>query len=243
VFVVSPTRLLVNVAIQSQAPTVATTVTVNSGLQLLSISGAFQILPQVPGKLVVNPALVNVSTGLNGVSAGSLAYVFVTNLGSLASTATVLVNDQPVPTQTTTVDGRLSFQVPPGIAVGPAVLKVQLANGSISYPVAFNVDLPPPVVDNVLGDSSTPLDSDHAAHPGQLLTLIVEGIQNGAASPIKVTVGGIDHSPVAVVPNSNGTTQVQIVLASTVATGSQIPVVVTVDTRVSASFSIPIASN
>ena len=92
VFVVSPTRLLVNISIQGQAPPVAATVTVNSGLQLLSISGAFQILPSTPNARVVSPNLVNVTTGLSGVSAGSLAYVTVTNLGNAGATATVLVN-------------------------------------------------------------------------------------------------------------------------------------------------------
>lgn len=242
VFVVSPTRLLVNVAIQSQAPPVATTVTVNSGLQLLSLSRSFQILPSTPGKLVVNPSIVNIITGLNGVSAGSLAYVSVANLGAAGATATVLINDQATPTQTAG-DGRLSFTVPAGLSPGAAVLKVQLANGTVSYPIAFNVDLPPPVIDNVLADTSGQLDSTHAARPGQLLTLIVEGIQNGTTLPIKVSVGGLDHSPVAVTASANGTTQVQIVLSTTVTTGPQIPVTIGVDTRVSASFNIPISSN
>ena len=242
VFVVSPTRLYVNVGIQNQAPSIASTVTVNSGLQLLSLSRAFQILPAASGKLVVSPNLVNVSTGLNGVSAGSLAYVSVSNLGLAGSTATVLINDQPAATLAAG-DGRLSFQVPTGLSPGPAVLKVQLANGTVSYPVAINIDLPPPVIDNVLADTSGQLDANHAARPGQLITLIVEGIQNGNTLPIKISVGGMDHSPVAVLPSPNGTTQVQFVLSATVTTGPQIPVTISVDTRVSASFNIPIGSN
>ena len=243
VFVVSPTRLYVNVGIQGQAPTISSTVTVVSGLQLLSLSRSFQILPAVSGKLQVSPTLVNVLTGLNGVSAGSMAYISVTNLKSSdAATATVLINDQPVSTLAAG-DGRLTFSVPKGLSPGPAVLKVQLANGTVSYPVGINIDLPPPVIDSVFGDSSTMLDGDHAARPGQLITLIVEGIQAGSALPIKVTVGGLDHTPVAVLPSANGTTQVQLVLAQTVTPGPQIPVTVSVDTRVSASFNIPIASN
>ena len=243
VFVVSPTRLYVNVGIQSQAPTIASTVTVNSGLQLLSLSRAFQILPQTFGKLMVNPALVNVLTGLNGVSAGSLAYVSVTNLSSTdAATATVLINDQPAPTLVA-MDGRLTFTVPKGVSAGPAVLRVQLANGTVSYPVGINIDLPPPVISRILADGSTPLDSDHSAHPGQLITLLVEGIQNGSTLPIKITVGGLDHSPVSVVASANGTTQVLLVLAQSVMVGPQIPVSITVDTRVSTTFNIPIASN
>ena len=243
VFVVSPTRLYVNVGIQSEAPSIATTVTVNSGLQLLSQSRSFQILPATTGKLAVNPALVNVLTGLNGVSAGSMAYVSVASLRSGdAATATVLINDQPVATLPTS-DGRLSFTVPKSLPSGPAVLKVQLTNGTSSYPIAFNVDLPPPVIDNVLADFSGQIDADHVARPGQLITLIVEGIQNRSCVPIRITVGGLDHSPVAVLPVANGTTQVQLVLASTVLTGPQIPVTITLDTRVSAAFNIPIGAN
>lgn len=241
-FVVSPTRLLVNVGIQSQAPSVAATVTVNSGLQLLSISNAFQILPQTSNALVVSPSLVNVTTGLSGVSAGSLAYVTVANLGNAGAAATVLVNNQPTATQTAG-SGLLSFQVPVGMSPGPAVLTVQLANGTLSYPVAFNVDLPPPVIDNVLAGTSGQLDSSHSATPGQLITLIVEGIQNGTTLPIDVSVGGLDHAPVAVLPSANGTTQVQVILSTSVITGPQIPVTVSVGTRVSSVFNIPIGSN
>ena len=243
IFVVSPTRLYVNVGIQSQAPSIASTVTVNSGLQLLSLSRSFQILPPASGKLMAIGNLVNVLTGLSGVSAGSIAYLPVTNLTATdAFSATVLVNDQPASTVAAS-DGRLTFTIPKSLNAGPAVLKIQLANGVVSYPLAFNIDLPPPVIDNILSETSGQLDSTHAARPGGLLTLIVEGIQNGTNLPIKITVGGLDHAPVAVLPSTNGTTQVQLVLAASVLTGPQIPVTISIDTRVSTAFNIPIASN
>ena len=50
------------------APAIASTVTVNSGLQLLSLSRSFQILPPVSGRLLAIGNLVNVLTGLSGVS-------------------------------------------------------------------------------------------------------------------------------------------------------------------------------
>ena len=243
VLVVSPTRLYVNVGITSQAPTIASTVTVHSGLQLLSLSRAFQILPATSGKLFVNPALVNVTTGLNGVSAGSMAYLTVSNLKAVdAASATVLLNDLAVPTLVAT-DGRLSFTIPKSVAPGPAILKLQLANGTVSYPIGINVDLPPPVIYTALADSSTPIDPDHVARPGQLVTLLVEGIPAGTALPIKVNVGGLDHLPVTVLPSANGTTQVQVILSATVLTGPQIPVTIAIDTRVSAAFPIPISAN
>ena len=243
VFVVSPTRLYVNVGVQSAAPSVTSTVTVNSGLQLLSLSHAFQTLPSsAPGALVVNPNLVNALTGLNGFSAGSIAYVSVANLGTAGSSATVLLNDQPTPTQPAG-DGRLSFTVPGSLAPGPAVVKVRLANGAVTYPVAINIDLPPPVIANVLSDTSGQLDADHAARPGQLITLIVEGIQNGTTAPIAISVGGLAHSPVAVLASPNGTTQVQLILSKGVTTGPQVPVAISVDTRVSSSFNIAISAN
>ena len=243
VFVVSPTRLYVNVGVQSAAPSVTSTVTVNSGLQLLSLSHAFQTLPSsAPGALVVNPNLVNALTGLNGFSAGSIAYVSVANLGTAGSSATVLLNDQPTPTQPAG-DGRLSFTVPGSLAPGPAVVKVRLANGAVTYPVAINIDLPPPVIANVLSDTSGQLDADHAARPGQLITLIVEGIQNGTTAPIAISVGGLAHSPVAVLASPNGTTQVQLILSKGVTTGPQVPVAIAVDTRVSSFFNIAISAN
>jgi hypothetical protein len=243
VFVVSPTQILVNVAIQSQAPPVAATVTVTSGLQLMSQSVAFQILPPTLNALVVSPILVNANTGLDGVSAGSMANVSVANLGGAGTTAAVLVNGQPTTTQSLG-NGVLQFQVPTSLTPGPAVLTIQLGNGVVSYPVAFNVDLPPPVIDDALAGTSGELDSSYPAQPGQLITLIVEGIQSGTTLPITVTIGGQSQTPLSVLPSGDGvTTQVQLLVPGVVMTGSQVPVTITVGTRVSAPFNIPIASN
>jgi hypothetical protein len=244
VMVVNPRRLYVNVGIQDQAPTIATTVTVNSGLQLLSLPVGLQILPRVAGTLYLSPNVINAITGQPGISAGSTVFVDAVNIGSSMLSATVVLNDQAVPTQPVlTKDGRLSFNVPQGFTPGPALLRVRLSNGILSLPIAINIDPPPPVIENALAGTSGQLDSFHFVRPGDLISLIVDGIPAGTNLPIVVNVGGLDHIPVSIQPTSSGPVIVQLVLAAGVSTGPQVPVTLALDTRISAPFPIPIGTN
>lgn len=242
VMVVSPTRLLVNVGISPQALPVASTLTVVSGLQLLSLPEAFQVLPAVQNQLVINPNIVNMVTNSPSVSAGSLAYVSVANLGSSVLSATVLLNDQPTATQPAG-DGRLAFQVPGGFPIGPALLKIQLSNGVTSLPVGVTIDPPPPAVQAVFEGSTVNVDATHQVRPGDLITVTATNIPANTSLPIKVNIGGVDHVPASINYLSNGSTQIQIVVLQSVPVGPQVPLSVSVDLRISSPFPIPISSN
>ncbi len=244
IWVVSPTKIYANVSIVPHSSLASTTATVSSGLQLFSAPLAFQIQPLNPRQLSLNYAsLRNATTGSAGITAGSTASISVNNLITQAG-LTATLNDQPV--TVSSVNGNVvTFQVPQGLSAGPAILKVQNAAGDVSFPIAMNIDAPPPVIETALAGVSVTLDSSRYVKPNDLVTLVVDNLYADAQAggAVKVVVGGVEHSPIAMFPTASGNVQLQVILSNNVPTGDDVPVTVGVDTRVSQSFPINIKSN
>ncbi|MGI8989267.1 MAG: IPT/TIG domain-containing protein [Bryobacteraceae bacterium] len=139
VFVLSPTHLLVDVSIASNAAQVATEASVISGFQVTSLPLGFQILGQNPGAPSAIPALVNAATGQGPASPGTV--VSLTGQNLLAGNGlipSVTLNDQPVAVSFVSAN-QINFQIPAQFPTGPALLKVN--NGTaVSLPVAVNIE-------------------------------------------------------------------------------------------------------
>jgi hypothetical protein len=234
VWVVSPTRLLVNVSVADRAAFANTTLTVQSGLQLLSSPFAFQIMPPNPQQMNV-ASTINPLTGLAGFRPGGAALATIENLPDPA-TLELTVSGRRVSVDR--VDGPfVYFQVPPDLAPGPAVLQAQSTAGARAFPLGIQIDGPPPVILRALAGVSTPIDGTHFVRGGDLMTLVVGGLPN-AGERISVRVGGYEHAPIAILPSTNGTTQVQIILHPDVAPGNDVAVTLSVDTRITSPFPI-----
>lgn len=244
VWVVSPAKLYANISIVPHSPQASTTVTVNSGLQLYSAPLAFQIQQVNSRQLSLSyTSLRNAATGGSGITAGSTASITVQNLVTQAGLKATL-NDQPL--TISGVSGNvMTFQVPAGFPAGPAILKVQNGAGDTSLPLAVNIDSAPPVIQLALAGVSAALDATRWVRPNDLMTLVVDNLFDtaGSVETVKVNVGGIDHSPIAVLPSSNGSTQVQIILSNSVALGDEVPVNIRVETRVSNTVAIRVRAN
>jgi hypothetical protein len=140
----------------------------------------------------------------------------------------------------------ITFEVPSSQAIGPAILKVQNGAGETSLPIAINIDAPPPVIQSALAGVSAVLDDNHYVRPNDLMTLVVGNLFEGATQvggSVKISVGGVEHSPIAILNSAGGATQIQIILANGVPQGDDIPVTVGVETRVSDAFPINIKAN
>ena len=243
-WVVSPSKLLANVSIVPHSPIASTTVTVNSGLQLFSAPLAFQIQPLNPRQLSLSYAtLRNTETGGAGITAGSTASITVQNLVSQAGIKATL-NDQSL--TITGINGNvMTFQVPANFPTGPATMKMTNGAGEISLPIAVNIDSPPPVIQTALAGVSVALDSTKWVRPNDLMTLVVDNLfdnENGGDA-VKVSIGGVEHSPIAVLSSTTGITQVQVILAGSVPQGNEIPVTIRVETRVSNTVPIQVRAN
>jgi hypothetical protein len=241
-WVTGPNRMLANVSVNPNAPAGAVEFTVVSGLQMVAQPLLFQILPANSRQAVMVPPIVNAATGNGGVPAGGTAVMTVNNLTAPLGSIGVAVNDQRA-TVVSYANGQLTFVVPAGLPVGPAVVKLQVAGGDPVNPVVMNIDPPPPTI---LGALSTPGVAADAAHPaarGSLMGLQVSNLPDAAVSGdlslIHVSVGGVDHAPVSA-SVQNGTATLQIMLSNNVNAGAQVPVVVSYNGSVSPAFQIAV---
>jgi uncharacterized protein (TIGR03437 family) len=236
-WVVSPTRLLANVAVSAAAPSLATTVTIANGLQMVAQPFAFLVQPANPRQLTLSSQVVSAATGQPGVQAGSAALVAVPSLtqAQIAAGLSLTFNGAPVQILSA-APGQITFLVPAGAAAGPAVLRLQ-AGAETSLPIAIPIELPAPVIVAALAGGAT-VDATRPARSTELVTLVVGNLGDSpSASRMRLVVGGIEHQIALVLPASNqpGFYQVAFFLNPAVPAGAQ-PVLLTLDGRTSAPF-------
>ena len=238
-WVVSPTRVLANVYVSPAANTGLTMFTVASGLNVMWQPFAFQTLPSNPRQLVVTPPQA-------GLQPGSTATLTVSNLA--AGGLTIAINGVSA-TVLSTGGNQVTFQVPSGLPAGPAVLRLQ-AGADSAPPIVVSIDPPSPAISGVFAgfvaspiSTAASIDANRPARPGDLLTLVVSNLGDPAPPPgrVQIQVGGIDHTAMAVSPNSQPNIyHIQLFLSANVPTGSAVPVTVSVDGRTSAPYAIAI---
>jgi uncharacterized protein (TIGR03437 family) len=244
VWVVSPTRLIANVSVSPNASGI-TSVSVVNGLQLVTQSNAFFVLPSNPRLVTVFPQAVNPANGQLFVQSGSPALVLVNNLppGTVAANVALTINDLPAPV--TGLNGnQLTFQIPNGLPAGPAVLRLRIGTET-SQAVAIAIEPPPPVILSILNGGS-PVDTTRPARVGDTITLGVAGLIadafTGLVNPtrLSISVGGVEHAVQSVAAGAvSGQYQVTFVLTGAVNSGVQ-TITISQDARVSTSASLPV---
>ncbi|HLM98794.1 MAG TPA: IPT/TIG domain-containing protein [Bryobacteraceae bacterium] len=234
VWVLSPTHALVNVQISPNAPQGTIGATVISGFQIATQPAALQIAAPNPTLPVVDPALVNAIWAPSGVFPGSTASLHGVNLGG--SQTAITINGQAANVLNATAT-QVNFVVPSALKPGIAGLK--LNNGTTNAsPVVITLVSAPPAITGVQNSAGAAVAAPNAPQPGDTLTLLVAGL--GAAgttidpTTVHVTVGGVTR--MAAVVSEVGTTstyQVQFTLDSSVPTGAQVPVTVSINGKTS----------
>jgi uncharacterized protein (TIGR03437 family) len=244
VWVLSPTRLLVNVKAASSAPLIATTVSVTTGLHVITQPFAFQVQAANPVLPVVNSKVLHGRTRKQVVQAGEPAIVTVSNLAS--GTVSITLND--IPARILAVEGsEIRFEVPAGISPGPAVLRLR-SGGETSLPVVIAIEPPSPVISGALSSGGFAVDANRPARPGDLLTLVVTGLSGrGEAVPaarVHVTGGDLEHQVVQVVPAASqpGAHQVLFILSPLTPLSGPVNLTVSINDRASLPISVPVRS-
>jgi uncharacterized protein (TIGR03437 family) len=241
VWVLSATHVLVDVQVAASAPSGTLMATVISGFQVFSQPGVFQITGPNPSLPVVDPALVNAVWQPSGVFPGSVASVSGVNLGGPNTSITIKDKLAKIVSATPT---QVIFVVPAELNAGPQVLK--LNNGTTNaYPVVVTLVAVPPVITGVQDSSGNGISASNATQPGNTLTLVVKGLAAAGATvdptTVQVNVGGLNITPTAVNEVSTGTTyEVQFTLGAAVATGTQVPVTISINGETSLPVYIPI---
>jgi uncharacterized protein (TIGR03437 family) len=184
--VTSPTRMLANIAVSATSQTGPSTLTVVSGLQMITNGFGLQVIP--PNRSFW------ISSNIAPAVAGSSASLSLVNAPALPTAANTVVtlNDRAVPIQA--INGtQITFQVPPGTVPGPATLRVDV-NGERSLPILFTIEAAPPrIVFAGVGSN----ENTRTLKIGQFAALSVLDLQpNGTVavdrSNVTVKIGNVD---------------------------------------------------
>lgn len=243
-WVASPSRLLVNTAVSALAAASSQTVTIASGLQLLTLPGGFQITPPNPRAISLSSNVVNAVSGQPVLYANSPAIATVTQapapIGSLALSA--WINDRAAQILGV-VGNQVMFSIPAGVPAGPAILRFD-AGSDRGLSIAIQIEPPPPQIVAALASVTQAVDAGRPVRAGELVTLHVDGLADAgspiAVSRVTVNLGGIEIAPLQVLP-FGALHQVFFAAPATLPAGNSAAVTVAIDGRVSSSILLPIA--
>jgi uncharacterized protein (TIGR03437 family) len=207
-------------------------------LQLIAQPFALQVLP--PARTFsLSSTIRNAVNPASGVTVGAPVKLQVNDppVALSGTNFVLLLNDQPVPTLGV-ANNEITFEVPVGSAVGPAVLRVEV-NGERSLPILMLIEPPPPKIlaaHSGLPASGAAPSKAEAVHSGQLLTVTVEDLAAPGTLPdparISVRLGGVDLQ-VAQVLEQSDLHQLIVIVTQGTPTGKDVPLTVSLGTRTS----------
>lgn len=230
VWITGTNTLRADVSVASNAALGFTEVSVISGFQVVTRPLSFQTTASQAGLPFVFLPVGNADTTQQTLYPGSIASISGQNLA--AGAVQVTLNDIPVQLQFISPT-QIKFFVPQqGVPSGPATLK--LNNGAVSaYPVAVQIDNPPPVIVQVTNQSNVTIggNSGVAVAAGDIVNVYVAGLDPTVLnnqSRLQVTVGGASMPVLSIAPAAGGQFQIQIVVTQSEGS-TQVPVTVWVD--------------
>jgi hypothetical protein len=158
--------------------------------------------------------------------------------------ATITLNE--IAARILTVDqGRVIFEVPAGLDVGPAVLRLQLGAQPIQ-PIVAAIDPAPPIISGVYVFSDFAIGPDWPAIAGEDLWVTVTGLADPAAvaNPglVSITLGGVVHTASSVTPSAADpdSCSVRFEVSPLVKAGAAVSLTVADGYRVSQPVAIPV---
>jgi hypothetical protein len=270
IWVVNPNLLYMNVTVNAAAQVGSANLTVATGLEIVTLTGALSVAALNPNQINVGVPVLNAVTGLAGVPAGGTVLIGTsgfdpTKLPGALNGWTLAIGGEAVPFQADK-NGALTATVPGDLAVGPQIVQLSPPanfSGVTPPPVLLQLDAPPPVimaaVDNTAASGAgAPVTASTPAILGDSVTLTVSGLAdtNGVlptAAAVWIGVNGVNYAPQSVtalppLPNSSLIlSQVQFVLPANVTidptvTAPTATLMVGTGTRLSAGFALNIAA-
>jgi uncharacterized protein (TIGR03437 family) len=234
---ISPTKLIANVAVASNAAL---------GVYNLNLISGFQTAAQPFGfETAAAGTAPRIAAVTNGIPTQATLYpggyvsLYGFNLASSLGDTRVTLNDKQVPVAYSSA-GQVNIVVPGDIPTGPLTLRLQSGTGEATEIVA-QIDAPPPVIAGVAFASGGALSSNRPAMEGDGLLLTVKGLDDGvAANPdrLRVTLAGA-AVPVSQIASKDGVGQIAVTLPRPAASGWA-QLTVWVDGSASAPVPIPV---
>lgn len=235
VWVLSPSRVVADVVVVRDAAVGLSEVSVISGFQVLGLTASFQVQPASPAQPDISS--VASESGDPLLYADTVAVITGSNLAQPDIAPQLTLNDIPVAIRSAAA-GEVSFVIPQIMPAGPAVLA--LSNGSAAaFRVMVQIDTPPPTIVGAYNAAGTVIDTGHPAATGDLVNIMVTGLDASAAriGRVMVTVAGVPMSVQQISPATGGQFQIQFTLSRSFG-GSQPAATVAVDGAPSLPFPI-----
>ena len=235
-WVLAPDRILANVHVSAAAHAGSLPLTLVTGFQTVTLPDALLVQPAIEGALVPDPILINPDTGQPSVFAGGKA---VLSLPSLAAGQPVSISINNLPAAVETVEaGRIVFQVPVEVGLGPAVLRLS-AGAEVLQPFVVAIDAAPPVIQTIYGFGWIQVTASRPVPPGSPLLVVVTGLA-GSGAPVdpgmlSISLGGMALSLEGLVVSSQDPNVAYLWLSvpSEAKAGETLPLTVAVGPRVS----------
>jgi hypothetical protein len=243
-WVLSPTRLLLNITVDPKAKLGTTAVTVSTGIQLVTLGTQLQVRPAEANQISLLLPIVNDATGLAGAPGGSTISMRATNVPADIRGWLVTINGVRTPIERT-ADGRLLAPVANGMEAGPQAIQLIPGNGLTVPPVLFQIDRQPPVIANVSSAPSLAATAQTQFHAGDRVTLLIANLDAGDApvrEDVEVRVAGLVQRVEVLEAQPDGTFKVEFLISADVPVGDAQSVTVRVGTRVSAAATIAVAA-
>jgi hypothetical protein len=246
-WVISPTRILANVAVSPSAAPGVTSVSVTTGLRITTQTGGVQIQPATgrPLRLAVAPpaslSTEFATTSTGSWSSGAIVTLIVQNLTEAQAAAgpVLTINGSRVPLLSAAA-GQVTFTVP-FLSPGPVIVRLQ--SGTESAALVVPIEIPVTIVSVISGN--LPVDSFRPARAaGESLTVVANGFGDLgttiSASRARVSVDGTEYpaSQVVQVPGDAPLHLIQFQLGPTAA-GTH-TLIVTMDGRSSQPFQLSV---
>jgi hypothetical protein len=239
IWVLSTNRLLVNVSVSPYATPGTTAMSLVTGLHVLQQRDFFRVLPGVPNLLNMSASVTNAATSLEGVPSGGTAQVALTGFGGSTAGWILTVSNQNAAILSVNFNV-MTFQVPAGLPVGPAIVRLTTPGGE-AFPIVMNIDSAAPMISQARFDTGTAVETTNPARPGDLIALTVYGLGDVQPAGVRVNVGGTDHPVISIAAGPQpGSTIVTFRFVSSLLGGNVVPVTLAVDTRVSAPYNLPV---
>jgi len=240
IWVTSPTRMVMNVAVSGSAQPGSVQVTVSNGLEFLNLTAVVQVRGANPRQITMLAPVFSADTNLAGIQPGGQAYVYTAGLPLVLGTGwTVTVNGLSTTFQPVLQGAALTFTIPAGTPVGPAAVQLISPNGDQIPPIVAQIDGPPPVIVSVVNAATgLPVDSNPVKQ-GATIVLTISNLTDFSGNPaplsrVRVNVAGMDQTISSELSDSSsGLRQLQVTLNPATPYGPQL-LWVAVDTRESA---------
>jgi hypothetical protein len=229
-WVVSPTRVVANLFVNTSAPMAIPTVTVVSGLQIVSQPLSFAVQGSQARTFWLNSLYLNAVTGQPAVGAGNTVTMLIgaAPVPVTTTNASVLVNDIRVPLLSVNA-GQITFQIPSSLTSGPLTVRLE-ASGERSLPIALPLD----------GQAPGAVSGARilvAAGSGDLYTLSVSGLVPD--DKMTVQIGSFPARIIGVLPDGDKHI-VMIQLPAEARRGETLPLTITTAAGTSEPFSLRI---